>query len=219
MNKLRLAIADDHQLYAEALAVILDGASEPDLEIAGVFHNGRDLLEFLSEERVDLVLLDLNMPEVDGLTALPKIKSLYPKTRVIVVTMYDDAKFIKQVMNKCNGDAYFLKTNPYTELLEAISIVMNGDIYLSAGLKVFPKDILQNGDDEYEDEFQLRHRLTPRETQILHMISMAKSNKEIADELFISDQTVMVHRKNIMRKLNLSNTAGLIKFALDHDLS
>ncbi len=219
MNKLRLAIADDHQLYAEALAVILDGASDPDLEIAGVFHNGRDLLDFLSEERVDLVLLDLNMPEIDGLTALPKIKSLYPKTRVIVVTMYDDAKFIKQVMNKCNGDAYFLKTNPYTELLEAITIVMNGDIYLSAGLKVFPKDILQNGDDEYEDEFQLRHRLTPRDTQILHMISMAKSNKEIADELFISDQTVMVHRKNIMRKLNLSNTAGLIKFALDHDLS
>jgi len=219
MNKLRLAIADDHQLYAEALATILDGASNPDLEIAGVFHNGRDLLDFLSEERVDLVLLDLNMPEVDGLTALPKIKSLYPKTRVIVVTMYDDAKFIKQVMNKCNGDAYFLKTNPYTELLEAITLVMNGDIYLSAGLKVFPKDIIQNGDDEYEDEFQLRHRLTPRETQILHMISMAKSNKEIADELFISDQTVMVHRKNIMRKLNLSNTAGLIKFALDHDLS
>jgi DNA-binding NarL/FixJ family response regulator len=133
--------------------------------------------------------------------------------------MYDDAKFIKEVMNKCNGDAYFLKTNPYTELLEAINIVMDGEIYLSAGLKVFPKDILQNGDGEYEDEFQLRHRLTPRETQILHMISMAKSNKEIAEELFISDQTVMVHRKNIMRKLNLSNTAGLIKFALDHDLS
>ena len=133
--------------------------------------------------------------------------------------MYDDAKFIKDVLNKFNGDGYFLKTNPFDELLDGIDAVMNDDIYLCSGLKVFPKDILNNGDKQFEDEFQLRHKLTPRETQILHMISLAKSNKEIADELFISDQTVMVHRKNIMRKLNLSNTAGLIKFALDHDLS
>ena len=219
MNRLRLAIADDHQLYAEALETMLRSSQEPQIDVVGTFHNGADLLDFMESNPLDVVLLDLNMPIVDGLTALPQIKSHYPRTRVVVVTMYDDAKFIKQVMNKFRGDAYFLKTNPFSELLEAISTVLQGDIFLSAGLKVFPKDIVDNGDQYYEDEFQLRHRLTPRETQILQMISLAKSNKEIAEELFISDQTVMVHRKNIMRKLNLSNTAGLIKFALDHDLT
>ena len=219
MSRLRLAIADDHQLYAEALEMLLGGNEQLPLDVVGTFFNGADLLDFMESNPVDVVLLDLNMPVVDGLTALPKIKAEYPRTRVIVVTLYDDAKFIKQVMNKFRGDAYFLKTNPFNELLEAIEAVMTGDIFLSAGLKVFPKDIIANGDQFYEDEFQLRHRLTPRETQILQMISLAKSNKEIAEELFISDQTVMVHRKNIMRKLNVSNTAGLIKFALDHDLT
>ena len=95
---------------------------------------------------------------------------------------------------------------------------MKGETYLSDGLKVFPKDLGTNGDSRYEDDFQLRHNLTKRELEILQLISQAKSNKEIADDLFISDQTVGVHRKNIMRKLSVSSTAGLIKFAMDHDL-
>jgi DNA-binding NarL/FixJ family response regulator len=123
------------------------------------------------------------------------------------------------VLNTCKGDAYFLKTNGFFELLKAIRTVMRGEIYLSPGLQVFPKDFHENGNKEFEDEFQQRHRLTPRETQILKLISLAMTYKEIADQLYISDQTVMVHKKNIMRKLNMSNTAGLIKFALDHNLS
>lgn len=218
MDNLRVAIADDHALYAEALQLLLQSTDRFNVQVAGVVQNGRELLDFLENRKVELILLDLNMPVMGGLDALPLIKRDYPGVKVIVVTMYDDAKFIKDVLNKHQGDGYFLKTNPFEELLDAIEAVMAEDVYLCAGLKVFPKH-LTNGDKQFEDEFQLRHRLTPRETQILHMISHAKSNKEIADELFISDQTVMVHRKNIMRKLNLSNTAGLIKFALDHDLA
>lgn len=218
MDNLRVAIADDHALYSEALEMLLQSTDRFQINVAGVVQNGRELLEFLENRKVELILLDLNMPIMGGLEALPVIKDKYPGIKVIVVTMYEDAKFIKDVLNKFHGDGYFLKTNPFDELLDAIEAVMSDDVYLCSGLKVFPKDLV-NGDKQFEDEFQLRHRLTPRETQILHMISHAKSNKEIADELFISDQTVMVHRKNIMRKLNLSNTAGLIKFALDHDLA
>ncbi len=218
MDNLRVAIADDHALYSEALEMLLHSTDRVNIRVAGVLENGKELLNFLEKRKVELILLDLNMPVMGGLEALPIIKERYPGIKVIIVTMYDDAKFIKDVLNKHNGDGYFLKTNPFDELLDGIEAVMADDVYLCSGLKVFPKD-LTNGDKQFEDEFQLRHRLTPRETQILHMISHAKSNKEIADELFISDQTVMVHRKNIMRKLNLSNTAGLIKFALDHDLA
>jgi len=219
MDKLRLAIADDHSLYTDALSELLSESRDPDIEVVRVVRNGNALLEFLTEEVVDIVLLDLNMPDSGGLEVLPKIKSEYPAIKVIVVTMYDQAKFIKEVLNTHRGDAYFLKTNGFVELLEAIRVVMRGEIYLSVGLKVFPKDFHENGNKQFEDEFQQRHRLTPRETQILKLITLAMTYKEIADQLYISDQTVMVHKKNIMRKLNKNNTAGLIKFALDHNLS
>jgi len=219
MNKLRIALADDHRLYTEALSELLSASKEPAIEVVRVVRNGDALLEFLGEQAVDLVLLDLNMPGSGGLDVLPTIKSEYPSIKVIVVTMYDNAKFIKEVLNTHRGDAYFLKTNGFIELLVAIRTVMRDEIYLSAGLKVFPKDNHENGNKQFEDEFQQRHRLTPRETQILKLISLAMTYREIADQLFISDQTVMVHKKNIMRKLNMSNTAGLIKFALDHNLA
>ena len=219
MTKLRIAIADDHRLYTEALSELLSAAEEPAIDVVNVVRNGNALLEFLEEEVVDLVLLDLNMPDSGGLDVLPVIKSEYPAIKVIVVTMYDQAKFIKEVLNTHRGDAYFLKTNGFVELLVAIQTVMRGEIYLSAGLQVFPKDFHKNGNKQFEDEFQQRHRLTPRETQILKLISLAMTYKEIADQLFISDQTVMVHKKNIMRKLNMNNTAGLIKFAHEHNLS
>jgi len=219
MNRLRIALADDHLLYTEALTELLSATKEPNIEVVSVVRNGDALLDILEEHPVDLVLLDLNMPGSGGLDVLPTIKSEYPTVKVIVVTMYDHAKFIKEVLNTHKGDAYFLKTSGFTELLVAIRTVMRGEIYLSTGLKVFPKDSQKNGNKKFEDEFQQRHRLTPRETQILKLISLAMTYKEIADQLYISDQTVMVHKKNIMRKLNMNNTAGLIKFALDHNLS
>lgn len=218
MDKLRLTIADDHKLYAEALSNLLGQATQPDIDVVAVVHSGRSLLESLQDKTPDVVLLDLNMPDGDGLSVLPHIKKEYPKLKVVVLTMYDSAKFIKEVF-KLKGDCYFLKTNSFSELLEALQIVMNGDTYLSAGLKVFPKEIGPNGDKQYEDDFLLRYNLTKREVEILQLISQAKTNKEIADDLYISDQTVGVHRKNIMRKLSVSSTAGLIKFAMEHDLS
>ncbi|MDX1408013.1 MAG: response regulator transcription factor [Saprospiraceae bacterium] len=217
MKRLRVTIADDHQLYTEALSNLLSQSVDPPIQVMSVVHTGTDLLESLEHSQPDLLLLDLNMPEGDGLTVLPEIRKQYPGIRIIVLTMYDSAKFIKEVF-RLKGDCYFLKTNRFSELLHAVRTVMNGDTYLSEGLKVFPKEIGENGSSVYEDEFQLRYNLTKRELEILQLISQAKSNKEIADDLYISDQTVGVHRKNIMRKLSVSSTAGLIKFAMDHDL-
>ena len=218
MDKYSILIADDHVLYAEALSAILGLNDDPVFEVLGVVHSGNHLLSKMDRYSPDCILLDLNMPDGAGLDVLPVLKKNYPGSRVLVVTMYDDTKFIKEVF-KAKGDGYFLKSNPYLELVEAIRLVMDGETYLSNGLKVFPKEITDNGDEAFDDDFQLIHRLTPRELEILQLISLAKSNKQIADELYISDQTVMVHRKNIMRKLSVTNTAGLIKFALDHDLT
>lgn len=218
MTKIRVAIADDHKVYAEALSTLLQSCPDPAMEVVTVVHSGNTLLQALAVKAHDIVLLDLNMPDGDGLSVLPVIKEKYTKLRVLVLTMYDDAKFIKAV-HACRGDGYFLKTNAYLELLTAIAQILDGKPYFSAGLRVFPKNFENNGNDHFQDDFILRHNLTKRELEVLMLVSHAKSNKEIADELFISDQTVMVHRKNIMRKLSVSNTAGLIKFALDHNLS
>jgi DNA-binding NarL/FixJ family response regulator len=220
MTKIRVAIADDHKVYAEALGTILESCPDPEIEVVTVAHTGNALLRALASrpDNHDIILLDLNMPDGDGLSVLPVIKKHYTDLRVLVLTMYDDAKFIKAV-HACRGDGYFLKTNTYGELLTAIVRIMDGKPYFSAGLTVFPKDYEGNGNDNFQDDFLLRHNLTKRELEVLALISHAKSNKEIADELFISDQTVMVHRKNIMRKLSVTNTAGLIKFALDQNLS
>ena len=218
MSHFSIVIADDHALYADALSLSLRNHVDPTFDILAIASNGAELVKLLESHSPDCILLDLNMPVMNGMEALPHVKKAVPDCKVIVVTMYDQPKFIKQVF-KSHGDGYFLKTNPLNELVDAVEHVMEGETYLSRGLKIFPKELTANGDEMFDDDFQLIQRLTRRELEILQLISGAKSNKEIADELFISDQTVMVHRKNIMRKLSVSSTAGLIKFALDHDLS
>ena len=213
MRHLTIAIADDHQLFTDTLSTALSR----DYRVLFVARSGVELMSALERVQPDVLLLDLNMPEMDGLTVLPKIKSRWPDTRVIIVTMYDNAKFIKAAFRE-KSDGYFIKSNGLDALAAAIEAVMDGQRYLSEGLRVFPKEGTETTPATFTDDFQMRHQLTPREMEILKLITQAKTNKQIAVDLFISDQTVGVHRKNIMRKLNVSTSAGLIKFALQYKL-
>lgn len=214
MQTLTVSIADDHVLFTEALSTALESQQQVPLFVLDVVHSGNKLLEALDLRTPDILLLDLNMPDGDGLSVLPTIRKKYPSLKVIAMTMYDNPKFIKRALN--NGAlGYILKTSGMHELLKAIPFVLQNNTYLSEGLQVFPKEH-SFSHEVFEDDFQVKYRLTKRETEILLLISQAKSNKEIAEELYISDQTVSVHRKNIMRKISVSNTAGLIKFAMDN---
>jgi DNA-binding NarL/FixJ family response regulator len=220
MPRIKILVADDHNLYVEGLTSILLSQRSVPINILRGVSNGNEVIEYLQEESYpnpDLILLDLNMPVRDGLSVLPEIKLNYPNIRVIALTMYDDAKFIKEVFNQ-GGDGYLLKTCGLDELLQAIREVSEGGSYIGNGLKVFPKKSNESTHASYDDTFIQKYNLTKREIEIILLISQAKSNKEIGEELFISDQTVGVHRKNMMRKLNVSSTAGLIKFAMDNFL-
>lgn len=218
----KIVIADDHHLFVAGLKTVLKESDKMDIEVIGVANTGKDLLSLLKVTEPELLLLDLNMPDGDGLGVLTEIKSSYPELRIITLTNYDEVKLVKSAF-KAGVDGYILKTIGISELITAIDVVLEGKTFMGKGVKLNKNDL--NGHKKgygeqkiFEDKFIKKYNLTKRELEILSLIAQALSNKEIATELFISDQTVSVHRKNIMRKLGVSNIAALIKIAYDNRL-
>lgn len=219
----RIVIADDHHLFVAGLKTILKTDEEDGItfEIIGIAHDGEELIPLLKRTKPDLLILDLNMPHRDGLDVLDFIREDYPNLKILALTMYDESKIVKSAF-KSGVDGYVLKNIGKTQLIRAIKEVMQGHTFLGEGVKL--NAIMETAPKHleaaifFEDKFIKKYNLTKRELEILRLISQALSNKEIAKELYISDQTVSVHRKNIMRKLGVSNTAGLIKIAYDNSL-
>ena len=219
LHPITLLIADDHRLYVESLVIALEHQSTIPVKILATVNNGDELLQNLHSHSPDLILLDLNMPVMNGLEVIPVIRSEYPDLKILVVTKYSDPKFVKECLQIHGVSGYVLKTSSLAELLDGIYQVNRGQSYLSRGLQIYPKETF-NGEVPtlFDETFLAKYNLTRRELEILGLIAHAKSNAEIADGLFISPQTVGAHRKNIMRKLNISSTAGLVRFAIENQL-
>lgn len=223
METVRIVIADDHQLFIAGLKTMLKDASDQAFDIVGIAHDGESVIQLLKETPTDLLILDLNMPERDGLDVIASLKGQYENLRILALTMYDESKIVKSAF-KSGVDGYILKNVGMDELMEGIEVVMTGKTFFGKGVKLnasldeMKQREVAKARFPYEDRFTKKYNLTKRELEILKLITLALSNKEIAKELFISDQTVSVHRKNIMRKLGVSNTAGLLKIAYDNSL-
>jgi DNA-binding NarL/FixJ family response regulator len=218
-KQISLFIADDHMLYVDALAIALQQQDVLPVKVLGTASNGVELLAKLKSSFPDILLLDLNMPVMNGLEVIPLIKSEYPKLRIVIVTKYNDTKFVRECLQIHNVAGYILKTSSLAELLDGLAQVSKGHLFMSKSIQLYPKD----GSEEievtvFEESFLAKYNLTKRELEILGLVAQAKSNAEIADGLFISPQTVGAHRKNIMRKLNISTTAGLVRFAIENQL-
>ena len=220
MEQVNVVIADDHQLFIAGLKTILQDVAGYNINLIDIANNGDELMGILKRHIPDLLILDLNMPERDGLDVLSSIGHKYDDLRILALTMYDESKIVKSAF-KSGVDGYVLKSSGKEELVRAITEVLAGHTFMGEGVSL---NAFANGGRksdnhiQFEDKFIKKYNLTKREIEILRLISHALSNKEIAKELYISDQTVSVHRKNIMRKLGVSNTAGLIKTAYDHSL-
>lgn len=223
MENIKVLIADDHQLFIAGLKAILADNEHYSCDIVGVAHDGEVVINMLKEKDPDLLILDLNMPEKDGLDVIEIVRSQNKKIRILALTVYDESKIVKSAF-KSGVDGYILKNVGMDELWQAIAEVMAGRTFLGKGVRLnttieeLKRKIEAQSRFPSEDKFIKKYNLTKRELEILKLITHALSNKEIGKVLYISDQTVSVHRKNIMRKLGVSNTAGLIKLAYDNSL-
>ncbi len=224
MQSIKTILADDQQIFITGLKKVLTEEAPFPCDIIATAFDGCELLRTVQRENADLLILDLNLPGKDGLEVLRELKNANASLRVLVLSRYDDPKIIKSAF-KFGGDGYILKDKNIGELFTAMEAVLSGHTFVGNGVAFHSRQPTRSTNGQassgtyiFEDSFLKKHHLTKRETEVLRLIAEALSNKEIAQRLFISDQTVGVHRKNIMRKLGVSNTAALVKTAYDHCL-
>ena len=207
---IHIALADDHKMFAKGIESLLE--EEDDFVIKGVFNNGVELMDFLKNKAVDVVLTDMNMPQMDGMGVVAAVKKNIPDTKIIVLSMYDD----KEIYEKCiklGADAYVLKGSDPDELIYTIREVYDGSY-----IQGFQKLLFQQDDGKYPDHFKERFKLSRRELEILRLIKDGNFNKEIADILSLSQHTVESHRKKIHQKLGVSSAVELVKKAIEMNL-
>ncbi|HNL39727.1 MAG: response regulator transcription factor [Saprospiraceae bacterium] len=219
MKSLNVVVADGQPIFIEGLrAMFALPGNRLSCRLNGVARTGNQLADLLRDHTTDILLLDLNLPETDGLHLLPSIKKVSAQTRVLVMTSFDDPRLVKAAF-RAGADGYVLKTASRDELFRAMEEVTEGRTFLGRGVALVdaPNGLGANGGLP-ETRFARKHGLTRREIEIMRLIGQALTNKDIAEKLFISDQTVSVHRKNIMRKLNVNSTASLIKIAFENNL-
>jgi DNA-binding NarL/FixJ family response regulator len=205
-----IALADDPNLFAKGIEGLLE--DEEDMMVAETFPNGKELVDFLKGQAVDVILTDLNMPILDGFGVLAVVKEKYPDIKVVVLSMYDEEKIYKQAIND-GADAFILKDADPDELIFTIHEVFRGH-----HVHNFEKVKKQATLGVYFDGFRAKYRLSRRETEIISLIKDGIQNKEIAEILSLSHQTVETHRKNIHVKLGVTSRIELVNKAYDMNL-
>jgi len=211
MSTTKVCITDDHQMVLEGIKLLLDGQS--DVEVTALCNSGADLIEYLKTEIPDVILLDINMPDMNGIEACKIIKKIYPSVKIIGLSMIAENNLIR-LMLKNGADGYLHKNAGRSDIVQAIIDVSNGKRYLTREIT----DLLIGNPDSLRHSNTPFPKLSSRETQILKMIVYEQTTQEIAETLFISFGTVETHRRNIMIKLGAKNTAGLVRIALEYNL-
>jgi DNA-binding NarL/FixJ family response regulator len=202
---IRIAILDDHQIVIDGLRLLLE--NQLHFEIVGQFNRGQELLDALAALKADIVITDILMPEMDGLEVAMRLKDQFPDIKVIALSMNGEGPLAEKMIEQAEVAGYVLKTTNKSELTEAIESVYAGDTF-------YAKEIL----DELNSFRKIKQEnesinLTIREIEIIQCIASDLTNKQIADQLFISERTVETHRKNIFRKTNIHSAVGLVEFA------
>lgn len=210
MEKIRIIIADDHQLFRNGLKLLLEAS--PEFEITGEASSGLEFLEVLKNCSADIALMDINMPEMDGIEATRKGIRLCPSLSVIALSMYGEEEYYYK-MTDAGAKGFLLKDSDISEVREAIHTVRKGGSYFSQELLHHVIQKIKHRETETKSA-----NLSKREKEILFKICEGYSNQEIAESLFISKRTVDKHRANLLGKTNSKNTASLILFAIKNKL-
>ncbi|OXB00300.1 response regulator transcription factor [Flavobacterium plurextorum] len=215
-NKIRIHLADDHQVLIDGLTNLLQTVSN--FEVVGSSLNGNTIYEDIILDKPDILILDISMPGKDGVEVLKEFSQKGFPAKVIILSSYDDLKIIKEVM-KLGANGYLTKKCAGQNIIEAIEAVYQGQEYFCDAVreKIF-NIFFQNNPKVNKDVYIENPILSPREIEIITLICLEYSGKEISEQLFISTNTVETHRKNIMKKLQIKNTIGLVKYALKNNL-
>ncbi|RMF02751.1 MAG: DNA-binding response regulator [Chloroflexi bacterium] len=213
MSKFRILLADDHAVLRAGLRMLL--SAEPDMEVVGEANDGQQVQAQAKALKPDVILLDLTMPGIDGLTALPILKkNIVPQSRILILTMHEDEAYLRQALQ--NGAAgYVLKKAVDTELLSAIRAVMRGEVYVHPAMtKLLLNSMLPQTPEPASDDAQLWASLSEREQQVIQGIVRGFTSEEIAEQYFLSVKTVYTYRSRAMAKLHLETRAQLVDFAM-----
>jgi two-component system nitrate/nitrite response regulator NarL len=205
-KKIKVIIVDDHPLVLEGLVSRLERSNEVD--IIGQAKNGEEAIEIVGKLMPDVVLMDINMPLMNGIDAAEIFKEKFSDVKLIILSMHDDREYVLSTA-QAGAKGYVLKSASADEMLMAVKAVHMGGIYYSAAVA----EILTSAKNEPKDE-----TLSSREQVVLRLLVQGMSNKEMARELDISVRTIETHRRNIKVKLDISTTPGLVRYALDHGL-
>jgi two-component system NarL family response regulator len=206
----KLLVADDHPLLVSGLQTLL--GEMPEIELLDPVDNGRYLLTRLRQCPADIVLLDLHMPQLDGIEALKIIRTEFPRTKVLVFTNYNNSKILQKV-RALGARGYLLKNSTAPTLREAIqTIIAGGEWFPAIPQASAPSDF-------FTDDFMKKYQVTAREVEIIRKIAQGFTTREIGEQLFISEFTINAHRRNICRKLDIYTPVGLVNFAKEHGLA
>ncbi|MBB6610912.1 response regulator transcription factor [Pontibacter sp. Tf4] len=213
-KRVRVIVTEDHMILRQGLKMLLD--EDKEIEVIGEAGNGVELLEMLAQKPADVVLMDINMPDMDGFEATEHVVAEHPETKVVALSMLDSLPYVQKIMT-CGASGYLLKTTGKDELRSAIKLVANGTNYICSELSI---NMLSNAMSEVapRNEKVEQTGLSKREIEVLSLIAEGYTNAEIADKLFTSKRTIETHRQNILEKTGAKNTANLIKYAIGHKI-
>lgn len=218
MKKIKILIADDHPFIRSGILTMLQKVK--DFEIVGEAEDGEQAIEKTEELSPEVVIIDISMPKLTGIEATKVIKERFPETKMLVLSMHEDEQYVLEIL-KSGANGYILKTAGKDELVTAIRVVAGGDDFYSPKISKMMIDkylAITSSDDTTDFGDSQDILLTKREKEILRLIAAGLTAKKISEQLFISPRTVDTHRTNLMRKLDIKNTAGLVRFAIENNI-
>lgn len=214
-SKIQVMIVDDHKMFVEGVQAIF--SNSPEIKIVETIFDGQDVMSAIEKNpSIELILLDINLPNLNGLELTKQIKKKYPQIKILILSMYNNAEYIKEVLKE-GASGYVLKNTDHEELVQAIQSVHNGNQYYSQSVtQTMMNSFAKKNQGNNMDILQVK--ISKREKEILGLIIKEHTAQEIATMLFISLHTVETHRSNLMSKLGVRNSAGLVRVALENSL-
>ena len=217
MKNYKILVADDHPFFRDGIRQLL--IESGNFSVVDEASNGKEVLDKLINKKYDLIIMDIKMPGMTGIEATRQIKNSYPKVKVLAMSMFDEQPYIVKML-KAGAKGYLLKNSGKDELVKAITKMMKGESYFSKNVSdIMMAHIIEGKTINASTGEPLNISLTRREREIIQLIAEEQTNVEIGDALGISPRTVDTHRRNLLQKLKVKNTAGLVKFALLNNLT